>query len=413
MNKLRRILVVLTLLHLPGLTGIAQDLATEERTDPAKDTAYVDSSEATGSSVAVVPSDVPLAHTAQILPLSLNGSEHAPGDVQEQARRVLQLLAFVLKEAETGWERAVKLNVYLAEPRYRLQVERVIADFFTTPAKPAVTWVAGRLPHPNVLVAMDAIAISPKYSGKRVIRLSSPAVYQTEGTSHVAILPPGSRVFVSGQAVRKDSLKASATATMESLEKSLRYLNLGWENVVQVKCFLKPASEAREIAYGMNRFFPGQEVPPLSFVQWDNTNPIEIELVVAAGLPEPGLPAIEYFTPPGMTKSPTFSRIVKVNHGRLIYFSGLNGGYQLNAAAQVDEIYRDLEYLLRRQGSDLRHLAKATYYVEDPASQDALRDLRKQFYDPERPPASSLAKVESVAKDGHTVTVDMIGVTSR
>jgi enamine deaminase RidA (YjgF/YER057c/UK114 family) len=139
--------------------------------------------------------------------------------------------------------------------------------------------------------------------------------------------------------------------------------------------------------------------------------PIEIELIAAAGAPTGKEPdAIEFITPPGMKPSPVYAKITRVNRGRLIYVSSLYSPEHRNATTQVREVFGELHKLMQEAGGDLKHLAKATYYVSAADVSKALNDIRPDYYDPLRPPAASKAQVRGVAMPHRTFTMDMIGV---
>jgi enamine deaminase RidA (YjgF/YER057c/UK114 family) len=154
--------------------------------------------------------------------------------------------------------------------------------------------------------------------------------------------------------------------------------------------------------------------PPIVFVEWSSpTNtPIEIELIAADNKP-PVMTgdSVQFLTPRGLTVSKVFSRVAHVNHGRMIYFSGLYGNAPGTAATQLNDIYVYLDYLLPRMETDFDHLVKATYYVADDDASTKLNDIRPKFYNAERPPAASKAMVRGVGLPERSVTVDMIAVT--
>ncbi len=180
---------------------------------------------------------------------------------------------------------------------------------------------------------------------------------------------------------------------------------------MQVKAFLKPMSSYREVEAEILKAFPGEKAPPFTFTEWTMNNPIEIEMIVYAGNQgDRAREPIEFLTPPEMTASPLYSRITRINFGQVVYVSGLWGGAG-GADTEIKDIFKTLDYALGKAGSDLRHMAKATYYVADPNTSSRLNDLRPNYLDPKRPPAASKAQVRGVAQKGKTVTVDMIAVT--
>ena len=71
-----------------------------------------------------------------------------------------------------------------------------------------------------------------------------------------------------------------------------------------------------------------------------------------------------------------------------------------------------LRSILKHKDKDLKHLAKATYYVSDADASGKLNELRPKFYDPQRPPAASKAMVNGVGMKDRSISIDMIGVVA-
>jgi enamine deaminase RidA (YjgF/YER057c/UK114 family) len=227
--------------------------------------------------------------------------------------------------------------------------------------------------------------------------------------SRLAVLPPGARIVVSGQAEPGASLAEAARKTLESLGATLKFLGLDRSRVVQVKAFIQPIEAAADVEKEITRFFGPAEPPPSIYVEWRSTQPLEIELVASARDGE-GTGAIVYLTPPALKPSPLFSRVARAGRGPLIFVSGLYGPAGSSGARQVEAIFESLKDVLSEAGGDLRHLAKATYYVADDDSSRALNEIRPRYYDAKRPPAASKISVAGVGSAGRSITVDMIGV---
>jgi hypothetical protein len=79
---------------------------------------------------------------------------------------------------------------------------------------------------------------------------------------------------------------------------------------------------------------------------------------------------------------------------------------------QAQQPFERLKKLLAKTGSDLTHLAKATYYVTDDEVSQALNQIRPKYYDPARPPAASKAVVAGTGRPGQRFVMDMIAVPS-
>ena len=97
--------------------------------------------------------------------------------------------------------------------------------------------------------------------------------------------------------------------------------------------------------------------------------------------------------------------------GRPIFVSGLTGTSD-DPAAQVREVFEELRRVLAASGSDMRHLAKATYYVSDKAADQEINTVRPSIYDATRPPAASKISVPGTGRPGKRTVIDMIAVTT-
>ena len=369
---------------------------------------FIPSDAAPGTSLAVVVDDVPLAHTALVLPLDAAGKLIGVADAAKQAEQVLANLDQALRRAQSDLGNAVKLNVYLAGDEVMPAVQQALAKTFSGPVKPAVAFVTGELPLLGALVVMDAVAVSSVKSNAVVL---IPAESSSPGIDAVAVLPAGPKLYVSGMA-EPGALLPATRKTLEKLVAAIGHLDSRREDIVQLKVFLQPMSEVAAVRRVVTDFFGGR-APPTVFVEWISANPVvEIELIAAvkSGAGDE-TNSISYFTPPGTTDSKVYRRVARVNRGKLIYISGLHGMKATDGAGQVREIFNALGGITRQAGSDFEHLVKATYYVTDNDASNQLNELRPRFYHPLRPPAASKARVKGVGQPGKTVTLDMIAVT--
>ncbi len=352
----------------------------------------------TGSSLAVIVDDLPLAHTTQILP-------SRKGDARKQAEDVLAPLGTILRSANTSLDHACKLNIYLASDDALPQVHQALSARFTNSIKPAVAIVVGKLATPEALVAMDAVAPILDRSGD-----GGPKAKFEKGIRSFAVLPKGPKIYVSGMA-DTNAVPQATRKTLEKLTAAIGQLGLNKKDIVQLKAFLEPMSDVELVRKEIVNFFDG-EAPPVVFVEWISPKPnppIEIELIAPAkGDFSKETNSVTFLTPPGTTDSKVFRRVARLNHGKLIYISGLYGEISGDAGVQVREIFRSLKGILQQTGSDFDHLVKATYYISDDDASNRLNEIRPQFFKPERPPAASKAKVKGVGMPEKTVTLDMI-----
>jgi enamine deaminase RidA (YjgF/YER057c/UK114 family) len=371
---------------------------------------FVDPSDSDGSSAAVVVPDEPLVHTAQFLPLDEEGGVIGMGRADQQINAVLAHLESAVRLVDPGAKPTiVKLNVVAANLAVADEVRRMLVSLKPAQSRPAVSYVIGKLRRPDVLVGIDGVAVSPKTAARGFV------TYDPKKPATAAVLGPGAKVYVSGQAEKGQDIAEMTRRTMESLVATLTHLGLNLKDVVQIKSFVAPMSAVAEAEREIAAFFKaGMTIPPLVFVEWTTEPSIEIELI-AGRENGPGSvdDSVEFITPPGMTASPVFSRVARIAAGPTIYVSGLYGDSQANGEAEIREIFAHLGKLLDKTGSDFRHLAKATYYVSTNEASTKLGTIRPEFYDPQRPPAASKAPVVGTGREGRTITLDMIAAPRR
>lgn len=413
-----KVYIVASLIAIFPLIAMA-----DEPTSPHLSIRYIEPDQAKGGSPAVAVKNVAQVHTAQIFPKPVSIAVAAVDPLEQQTKSCLQELDRILKSAGSSTANIVKLNVYTTTDDDAGIVERDLAKYLPKGIRPAVSLVRTRLAREHVRIAMDAVAVTTQ-SPDRVVRipfggdstLNTNQTLFTVGTTGAAILPIGSRVYISGQAEAGDGTLRDAThLTMLGLKTTLNFLGLQPADVVQLKAFLQPMSDAAVVVEQMSAIFPGSTPPPMVLVEWDSPQlPIEIEVIAAVPTPPEQAPSVEFLTPPWMKPSPVFARVVRLNHPTTIYTSGLYGGTaDPNSTEEVRDLFGSLGRILKSAGGDLKHLAKATYYVTTDDVSKRLNTVRPEFYDRDRPPAASKAKVAGTGRAGRTITLDMIGTESK
>ncbi|MDQ3439399.1 MAG: RidA family protein [Planctomycetota bacterium] len=332
----------------------------------------------------VVSSTVPLLHTRQVL------------SPDEDATAAVREVIGIVGTAGGINTLILKANVVAATQEIADKARTTISNELARRGGPRMTFVVGALPHGRK-IGIDVIAVS---KGRTPVE-----------TSLGRTLPPGPRVYISGQAEKGASPAEAAAKTIASLLKTLHFVGADKSDAVQAKCFLSPMSAASDVVAEFDKVF-GKEKLPLVFVEWKSDLPIEIELIAAAPPAAPDAPPIEFLTPPDVKPSPLFARVVRINRGQLIYTSGLYAEEPGTGEAQVLAIFNRLKREMTTVQSDMHHLAKATYYVSDDDASRQLNVLRPKFYDPARPPAASKAMVSGVGMRDRSISIDMIGVVA-
>ena len=265
-----------------------------------------------------------------------------------------------------------------------------------------------KLPVDGALLAVDAVAArEPKANSDQIQLKRTETAGGRESLAHISVLPKGDVIFISGQAEPADNLEEATQKTLAGLNRTLEHLDLGLKNVAQVKYFLQPMTDADAAYRAAEEFFGDQLTPPMSCVEWISSYPVEIEMVVHAPETESS-ETVEHEWLPWLSESPVYCRLTRVRGGTLIYTSGFFGNPHADEAEQVAKVFDQLQQTLEDAGSDLRHMAKATYYVKNEEASRQVNEIRPTLYDPKRPPAASKALVYGVGFPYQHVIIDMI-----
>lgn len=384
-------------------------MAQEGRMNQKLKVQYISSPSGDYSDAVVVDDLFPLAHTVQFLPLDRNGKIIGPG-LQEQTHQVFQNISKALRQSGSGIDDIIKLNIYISSYELKDEVVSLIKMQFKQGKIPAISFVAGDLSHKEALISIDAVAIAPGFNGQNVKYIDSGSAKQA---TEVAIMPAGASVYVSGQA-DKGGLSIASRGTLNQLGATLNHLGLQKKDVVQIKSFVNPVTDISVVEKEIAEFFKGEHIPPLVFVEWLSKEPlVEIELIASsARISSDSKEQLDFITPPGMTASPVYSKVTRINFGNKIYISGLYGNHPGEAKPEILDIFNSMNNILKKAGSDFKHLVKATYYVSKDTHSSGLNELRPEYYDPKRPPAASKAMVKDVGLKGAGLTIDMIAVSS-
>ncbi|HLU90108.1 MAG TPA: RidA family protein [Cyclobacteriaceae bacterium] len=371
---------------------------------------YIEPNNKTATALATVVGDVPLAFSDHILPFDQKGTLIGEAAPLIQLDQVVKNLTAVLRSAGTNLSGLVRVNLYLDDNALHDQVLYRMADLLPEGSHPAVTVISGGQPRPGVLVSMDAVAVVPEKDvtgGANLFWVED--AYAAGNRAQLAVLPPGRKVFVSGQAEEGKDLSEATINTMRNLFATLAYIGADARDVVQIKAFINPIEEARNIEEDIAAFFREGQVPPIVSVEWllaDNR--AEIELIASAPPEKDPKEAVRFYAPNWMPQATTYSRLVDIHRGGLFFTSGLHGTGE--GEEQAKGIFNTLSRILEEAGSDYDHLVKATYYPSEEKGREGLIKVRTEFYNPQRPPAASLIRVKGTGRPGTALIVDMIGV---
>jgi reactive intermediate/imine deaminase len=113
-----------------------------------------------------------------------------------------------------------------------------------------------------------------------------------------------------------------------------------------------------------------------------------------------------------------YSHVVDAPASRVVYISGqvpLDAAGELvgegDFAAQVRQVFENLTAALAAADASWDDVVKLNYFVRDVGEVAALRAIRDEYVNTERPPASTLVEVSSLFRDEVLVEIEAVAIT--
>src|SRR5277367_4607820 len=174
---------------------------------------------------AVVVDNGPMVHTAQILAWGPRGEIVGTNDAARQTVQVLDNIEVALYAGGGLRDNIVKLNVCLAKPELLPVVRESMARKSRRFQQVAMSFHVGNLAERDALVAMDAVAVAAADTENHEVRRVRAANLPGLRATAAAVFPGGGRYYISSQG-RGASLPEATRMTLESLESTLKFLEL-------------------------------------------------------------------------------------------------------------------------------------------------------------------------------------------
>lgn len=284
--------------------------------------------------------------------------------------RILNLRAFVVGTDQVGIARLA------------------IEEFFQKKRRPLPTVIVvaiGALPNPKARVVVEAVLDSGRN------------------------LNPEGLAFVSGQA---DSSDKPVERMLPLTEKAMKDLNtihraagILAEDVLRVTCLMTSVSDAAGVEARVKREFPQAALTLVQIQRAPARGVIECESVARLRA-NPGEP-LKFIHADGLPKSPDFSHAALIGAPRLLFSDlRLPKGDKDNDARKV---FAELHQLLKYFGGSIKLVAMSSLYPVSQAATDLVRRTRFDFYDRDRPPASTMMMFEGLA-DNASFGVSVVAV---
>jgi reactive intermediate/imine deaminase len=133
--------------------------------------------------------------------------------------------------------------------------------------------------------------------------------------------------------------------------------------------------------------------------------------------PAPGRASARFLNPATMHRPTGYTHVVEVTAGRPVYIAGqvaldpagtLVG--QGDVRAQARQVFENLRAALEAVGAGFGQVVKLTIYLVDAAHLPAVREVRDQYVDTARPPASTAVQVGRLVLDDLLLEVEAVAV---
>ena len=131
-------------------------------------------------------------------------------------------------------------------------------------------------------------------------------------------------------------------------------------------------------------------------------------------------PAVANFVNPDTIHRPTgYTHVVEVTAGRPVYISGQvafdRAGTLVgpgDVRAQARQVFENLAAALQAVGASFEQVVKLTFYLVDAAQLPAVREVRDQYVNTARPPASTAVEVRRLVLDDLLIEVEAVAVVT-
>ncbi|HZD01554.1 MAG TPA: RidA family protein [Actinomycetes bacterium] len=135
-------------------------------------------------------------------------------------------------------------------------------------------------------------------------------------------------------------------------------------------------------------------------------------------VPSADPPATANLINPETMHRPTgYTHVVEVTAGRPVYIAGqvaLDHAGTLvgpgDIRAQTRQVFDNLRSALQAVGAGFGQVVKLNYYLVDAAQLPVVREVRDEYVDPRRPPASTAVEVRRLFRDDLLIEVEAVAV---
>jgi enamine deaminase RidA (YjgF/YER057c/UK114 family) len=124
-----------------------------------------------------------------------------------------------------------------------------------------------------------------------------------------------------------------------------------------------------------------------------------------------------FINPEGMHRPTGYTHVAEVTAGRPVYIAGqvaLDPAGELvgpgDIRAQARQVFENLRTALGSVGAGFDQVAKLNFYLVDATQLPAVREVRDQYVNTARPPASTAVEISRLFRDELLIEVEAVAV---
>jgi enamine deaminase RidA (YjgF/YER057c/UK114 family) len=133
-------------------------------------------------------------------------------------------------------------------------------------------------------------------------------------------------------------------------------------------------------------------------------------------------PQAEFINPKDLHPPGSYTHVVSVNQGKLVFVSGqvaLNKEGAIvgkgDLRVQATQVFENLKTALAAAGASFSDVIKMNTYVVNckPTDVAAIREIRNKYIAKERPPASTLVGVQALAREDFLIEIEVVATVNQ
>jgi enamine deaminase RidA (YjgF/YER057c/UK114 family) len=124
---------------------------------------------------------------------------------------------------------------------------------------------------------------------------------------------------------------------------------------------------------------------------------------------------LRFSNPPELATPPGYTHVVEATGGRTIYVAGQVARNRSgdvvgtgDMAAQTRQVFENLKVALESVGAGFGDVVKLNYYLTDISQIGVVREVRDEYLDAQRPPASTVVEVPRLVQEEFLIEVEAV-----